>query len=231
MSDEKVADALRTMPHLKSFRLQHGDNIDYIVKTLCEHCPEIRHIVMERKCGPSMDGLFRISLRYKDIECIDLLIPGILFHIDYAKFYGLQSSRPFSPILFNATSAEVLVESYGKLRRGCLYINSSYDEIKLLTARKYILKYLTFSSAIIKSRDMYMICKCKQLIRLFFHNDGLDVTVLDLNLLIELQNLVCFQVCIFHQMEIVSIGSVPSKSTAVMFELCPNLQHLKNSYI
>jgi hypothetical protein len=56
MSDEEVANVLRTMPHLKSFRLQHGDNIYYIVNTLCEHCPEIRHIVMEGIRGPSMDA-------------------------------------------------------------------------------------------------------------------------------------------------------------------------------
>jgi hypothetical protein len=30
MSDAEVADALRTMPHLKSFRLQHGEDIDNI---------------------------------------------------------------------------------------------------------------------------------------------------------------------------------------------------------
>jgi hypothetical protein len=190
MYDAEVADALRTMPHLKYFRLQPGEDIDYIVNIPCEHCPEIRHIIMERKCGPSMDGLFRILLRYKDIEYIDVLIPGILLHIEYAKFYGLQSSRPFSLIIFNATSAKVLEGTYGKLLGGCVYINSSFDEIKqLLTARKYILKYLTFSSGIIKSREIYMICKCKQLIRQFLHNDGLYVTVLDLNILTELQNL------------------------------------------
>jgi hypothetical protein len=34
MSDAEVAHALRSVPHLKSFLLQHGDNIDYIVSTL-----------------------------------------------------------------------------------------------------------------------------------------------------------------------------------------------------
>jgi hypothetical protein len=90
-----------------------------------------------------------------------------------------------------------------------------------------------------------MICKCKHLRRLFLYNDGWDVTVLDLNLLTELQDLECFQMCILHQikiqetqvtghemprlvkMEIVSKDSVPSKSIAVMFELCPNLHHVK----
>lgn len=246
MSDEEVAGALQTMPHLKSFRLQHGDSIDYIVKALCEHCPEIRRIVMERKRGPSVERLFRIVLRYKYIECIDVHIPGILFHIDYAKFYGLPSARPFTLIIYNAISADLLETTYGKVRGGCIYINASYDEIiQLLTDRKYTLKYLTFSSGIIKSREMYMICECKQLVRLFLYNDGSDVTVLDLNLLTELQNLECFQMCITHQMEIrktlvtgrkmlrllkmeiVIKSSVPNESIAVMFELCPNLQHLK----
>ncbi|PNF34765.1 hypothetical protein B7P43_G03777 [Cryptotermes secundus] len=247
MSDEEVADALQTMPHLKSFRLQHGDSIDYIVKTLCEHCPEIRHIVMERKRGPSIGKLFSIVLRYKYIECIDVYIPGILFHIDYTKFYGSERVRPVTLIIYNAVSADLLEATYGKVRgEGCIYINASHDEMKqLLTAREYILKYLTFSSGIIKSREMSMICKCKQLVRLFLYIDGSDVTVLDLNLLTELQNLECFQLCIAHRMEIletlvtgrkmlrllkmeiVSKGSVPNESLAMMFELCPNLQHLK----
>jgi hypothetical protein len=193
MSEEEVADALQTMPHLKSFRLQHGENIDFIVNTLCKHCPEIRHIVMKRKRGPTMETLVRIVLRYKDIECIDVRVPGILFHIDYIKFHGLYSSRPFSLTIYNASSAELLEGKYGKVRGGCVYINPSYNEIKeLLTAKKYILKYLTFSSKIIKLREMHMICKCKQLIRLFLYNDRKDVTALDLNLLTELQNLDVF---------------------------------------
>jgi hypothetical protein len=72
MFDEEVADALRTMPNLKSFRLQHGDNIDDIVNILCEHCPEIRRIIMERKCGPSKDILFKNLSRYNALECLNV---------------------------------------------------------------------------------------------------------------------------------------------------------------
>jgi hypothetical protein len=96
MSDEEVTDALKTMPHLKSFRLQHGENIDYIVDILCQHCPEIRHIVTERKRGPSKEMVFKLLSQYKDLECLDVLVPGSVFQIDLPKLYGLPCLGPTS---------------------------------------------------------------------------------------------------------------------------------------
>jgi len=53
MSDEQVTRALQTISHLKSFRLQHGEDFDLIVDALCQYCPDIPDIVMDRKPGPS----------------------------------------------------------------------------------------------------------------------------------------------------------------------------------
>jgi hypothetical protein len=184
--------------------------------------------------------------RYRDIECLEMLDPGAIFQIDFAKFYGSQSIRHFNLVINNATSAGLLQQTYGRELRGCVYIKPSYDEIEhLLAFRRCTLKYLTFNSTIIKSREMYMICKCKYLRHLFLCNNGSDVTVLDLNLLTELQNLECFQLRIstlidirgtlvtgremlrLVKMEIVCKCSVSNESIAVMFKLCPNLQHVK----
>jgi hypothetical protein len=103
MSDDEVADALRTMPHLKYFRLQHGDNIDYIVDSLCGYCPQIRHIVMDRKRGPSEEMLFKLSSPYKDLECLNVLVPENEFRVDFAKLYGMPC---LGPTRFTAVSRD-----------------------------------------------------------------------------------------------------------------------------
>jgi hypothetical protein len=201
---------------------------------------------MERKRGPSADRHFRIVARYSDIERLDVLLPGAIFQIDFAKVYGVQSMRNFSIVIYNATTAEVLQERYGKEIGGCIFIKPSYEEIEhLLASRRCNLKYFTFNSTTINSREMHMICKCKYLRQLFLCNIDSDVTVLDLNLLTELRNLECFQLCVVYlieirgtlvtgremlrlvKMEIVIMCSVSNESIAVMFKLCPNLQHVK----
>lgn len=91
MSDEQVARALQTMPHLKSFRLQHGEDVDIILDTLCQYCPDIRDIVMDRKRGPSTARLFRLLDQYTNIERLDVTVPGTSFQVDYGKLYETSS--------------------------------------------------------------------------------------------------------------------------------------------
>jgi hypothetical protein len=87
MSDEQVTRALQTMPHLKFFRLQHGEDVDLIVDTLCQYCPDIRDIVTDRKRGPSTALLFRFMAKYTNIERLDVTVRGRSFQVDYAKMY------------------------------------------------------------------------------------------------------------------------------------------------
>jgi hypothetical protein len=246
MSEEEVAYALQTMPRLQSFRLKHGENIDYIVDSLCLYCPDIRHIVMERKRGPTFDRVLKIVTLYRDIDSLDVLVPGAEFQIDFAKFYPIQRTRPFSLAISNAVSAKLLEKIFGKVRLGDIYMKPPYDDVEhLLNSRRCTLKYMSFTTMIITSVEMYMISKCKHLKQLYLCSEGFFVTVLDLNLLTELQNLECFQLCILHlieihgtlvtgremlrlvKLEIVCKCSVSNESIAVMFKLCPNLQHVK----
>jgi hypothetical protein len=91
------------MPCEQCLTWSPGDNIDYFVDTLCDHCPEIRHIVMERKRGPSKEMLFQLLSRYKDFEWLNVLVPENVFQIDFAKLYGLPCLGPSS---FTAVSLD-----------------------------------------------------------------------------------------------------------------------------
>lgn len=91
MSDEEVARALQIMPQLKYFRLQHGDNVDSIVDTLCQYCPDIRDIVMDRKRGPIEEMLSKLVAQYKKIERLDLVLSSKSFQLDYAKLRGTSN--------------------------------------------------------------------------------------------------------------------------------------------
>jgi hypothetical protein len=158
MSDEEVAGALQTMPHLKSFRLQHGGSIDYIVKTLCEHCPEIRHIVMERKRGPSKEMVFKLLSRCKNLEYLNVFFPGSMFQVDFAKWYGVPYLGPSS---FTALGPDGLRWFDSRINSQSVLHNPSVEDIsRILRAGKDILEYLTIF-ANITSTKMNTIYECK----------------------------------------------------------------------
>jgi hypothetical protein len=190
MSDEEVADALQTMPHLNSFRLQHGENIDYIMDILCHHCPDIRHIVMERKRGPSKDMAFKLLSRYKDLECLNVLIPGTEFQMDFAKLYGLPCLGPTS---FTALGLDGLRRFEPIIHNQSVLYNPSFEDInQTLKAGKVILKYLTIFAKI-TSMEMNMIYECKHLKSLFLYSHFSGAINLDFNSLTKLQNLESLQ--------------------------------------
>jgi hypothetical protein len=236
MSDDEVAYALQTMPHLKSFRLQHGKNINYLVDTLCQHCPEIRHIVMERKRGPSKGRVDKLLSRYKDLECLNVLVPGRVFQTDFAKLYG--------PASFTALGPRGVRWFGARIRSQSVLYNPSSEEInRTLRSRKDTLKYLIIFAKV-TSTEMNMIYECKHLRNLFFYGDHRNVTNLDFNSLTKLKYLESLQLCIFRhsemedipvkrdlprlvKLEIVTWESFPNSSISFVFNICPNLQYIK----
>jgi hypothetical protein len=245
MSDEEVARALQTMPRLKYFRLQHGDDIDLIVDSLCQHCPDIRRIVMERKRGPSKHRLSQLLTTYRDIDCLNVLVPGRPFQIDYAQLYGLSNLKSASLFLFVALDSETLQRIDGKVRGATVVYSPTLQEvIELLSARKDTLQFLTLRSKI-TSKELDVIYTCERLRCLCLKSEYGIVTTLDLDSLTRLQNLECLQLYIHHnrdtpkslrakrnmphlvKLEIVSSFSSTNSSTRLMMSLCPNLQYLK----
>jgi hypothetical protein len=229
------------MPHLKSFRLQHGDNIDFIVNTLCEHCPEICHIVMERKRGPSKEMIFKLLSRYKDLECLNVLVPGSVFQIDFAKLYGLPDLGLTS---FTALGPDGLRWFGSRIHNQSILCNPSFEDInRILRAGKDILKYLTIFAKI-TSMEMNMIYECTHLRSLFLYGDSSDVINLDFNSLTKLKNLETLQLYVCSltgmeetgveddlprlvKLEIIIWHYAPNSVISFVFNMCPNLEHIK----
>jgi hypothetical protein len=241
MSEEEVAYSLQRMPHLRSFRLQHGENIDYIVNTLCEHCPEIRHIVMERKRGPSIEMVFKLLTRYKELECLNVHVPEDLFQIDFAKMYGMPCLGSAS---FTALGLQGLRWLDSGIESESVLCNPSLEDInRTLRSVKDTLTYLTIFAKL-TSVDMGLIYECEHLRSLILHDDFSDAIYLDFNSLTKLKYLGSLQLCIFPhcgmgefhaqcdlpclvKLEIVTWTSFPNSIVSLMFNICPNLQHVK----
>jgi hypothetical protein len=134
MSDEQVARVLQTMPQLKSFRLQHGEDVNLIVDTLCQYCPDIWHILMERKRGSSTERLFRLLAQYTNIERLDVTVPGRSFQLDYTKLYGTCNSSGASLIFLDESRR--LERIFGTLHGPSVFIKSTYEDIVRLLSEK-----------------------------------------------------------------------------------------------
>jgi hypothetical protein len=76
---------LKNMPELRSFRLRHGKYIDMVLTAIILHCKHVRRIVMECKRGPSQQKVEELMYFFPQIECLDVVIPGSQFNIDFAK--------------------------------------------------------------------------------------------------------------------------------------------------
>jgi len=242
MSDEQVARSLQTMPHLKSFRLQHGEDVDLILDTLCQYCPVIRDIVMGRKRGPSTARLFRLLAQYTSIERLDVTVPGRSFQVDYAKLYETSNSSSASLIFLDESRR--LEGIFGKLHGPSVFNKPTYEDIvRLLSEKKDILQYLVICSKAISTLPN-MICECKELRCLFLYIKHWYFTNLDSMILTKLQNLECLQVytnkCRSHgsitagnemlrsvKLEVVITDPFPNPSIGGLFNNCPNLQHIK----
>jgi hypothetical protein len=247
MSDKQVAHALQTMPHLKSFRLQHGKNVDLIVDALCEYCPDIQDIVMDRKRGPSKGRLAKLLTTYSGISRLNVLVAGNVLQIDYTQLYGISTPRHSSLFLFVALDPETRRRIDWEVHGGrALYIHSLPQGVELLKARREALQFLTLCSRL-TSKELDVIYTCEQLRSLCLKSYDRVVTTLDLDSLTRLQNLECLQLYIHHnrdtqrslrarytsnmprvvKLEIVSSFSFSNSSISRMISCCPNLQYLK----
>jgi len=242
MSDEQVARALQTMPRLKSFRLQHGEDVDLIVDTLCQYCPDIRDIVMDRKRGPSTTRLLKLLTQYTKIERLDVTVPGGSFQVDYAKLYKTSNFSGASLIFLDESRR--LERIFGKLHGPSVFNKPTYEDIlRLLSEKKDILRYLVICSKAISTLPN-MICECKELRCLFLYVKHWDFTKLDSMTLTKVQNLECLQVytnrCKLRgsftagnemlrlvKLEVVITDPFPNSSIGGLFDKCPNLQHIK----
>jgi hypothetical protein len=242
MSDKQVARALQTMPHLKSFRLQHGEDVDLIVDTLCQYYPDIRDIIMDRKRGPSTARLFRRLKKYTNIERLDVTVPGRPFQVDYAKLYETSNSSGAS-LIFSDESRR-LERIFGKLHGPSVFNKPTYKDIlRLLSEKKDILQYLVICSKAISTLPNMIYgrkelrCLCLYIKRWYFTN-------LYSMILTKLQNLHCLHVYTnknrlrgsftagnemirLVKLEVVITDPFPNPSIGGLFNKCPNLQHIK----
>jgi hypothetical protein len=200
---------------------------------------------MERKRGPSRDKLSKLLTTYRDIECLNVLVPGSVFQIDYARLHGISNLRSVSLFLFVASDSEAIrwiVDQFHGARVS--HSPSVKDAVRLLSARKDTLQFLSLCSKI-TSEEMAVVCACEHLKSLCLQSDYRVTTTLDLDSLTRLQNLECLQLCIYHnrdmhksvrakpempllvKLEIFSSFSFTNSSILSITHISPNLQYLK----
>lgn len=203
LTELDIIQHLRNMPELRSFRLRHGKHIDMIITAIILHCKRIRRIVMEWKRGPSRKKVEELMHFFPQIECLDVVIPGSQFNIDFAKLYGNFSSDCTLTMLNRWRSNLRVDETIPSV----VCLPDSEEVIReMMVMRMQHLETLGIACNL-TSNIFSTICNCKNLRYLFvFCEDSqttLEIDIYKLRALNHLESLQlqCLQRCILNSKE------------------------------
>lgn len=235
LTESDIIQHLKNMPELRSFRLRHGKYIDMIMTAIILHCKHIRRIVMEWKRGPSKQKVEELVHFFPQIECLDVVIPGSQFNIDFAKLYGNFSNNSTLTMLSRWNSHLRLDETIPSV----ICLPGSEDVIReMMVVRMQHLETLGIACNL-TSNIFRMICNCKNLRYLFVYCEESQTTLeIDIYHLAALNHLECLQLqclqrcilsskksCVFprlFKLEIVAGGGALFR----LMNISTNLRHL-----
>jgi hypothetical protein len=198
LTESDIIQHIKNMPELRSFRLRHGRHIDMIITAIIMYCKHVRHIVMERKRGPSQQKVEELMYLFPQIECLEVVIPGSQFNIDFAKFYG-TSGNSSTLTLLSRWSSHLLVDE--RIPSVTCLPNSEEGIREMLVVRMQDLERLGIACDLTPN-IFRTICNCKNLRHLFVCCDvsqtAIEIDIFHLTALnhLEILQLQCLQRCI-----------------------------------
>ena len=238
MNDRQIIVSLAMLPNLRNFRLQHGNNVEHIVNSICLHCPKIQKIIFDSKLTLKLSTVERLAKKYKKLHDLQIFTPDSKFRIDFAKFM-CRKYRHLSLCVACYTVPMGFFEESPNI--GTL----SEDELKEVLKRKQLLLEYIYIGGRISQSTWDFIRICPNIKRVLFSICPGNSFEFDLLSLTEFEKLEWLQVitdipihiprhriyppCFYKLvvLEIIYNGCILGEDIRRLWKICPNLERFK----